>query len=127
MSFGKSEFTLRTELADVQAKMAATKDEMDRLNALLQVFEDFADWEAFRAGYLEGVRLRQIERACATRIGDAEDVRSRLSGQRDEIMFLIRAKDDLRRDLDALKGNFLMFGEMAAKITKKIERASHVR
>lgn len=119
--------SLRAEMAQYQAYRVVLETEIARINAILAMYDGFPGWPAFCKGYLEDVRLRQIERECATRIGESDSIRTRLSGQRDEILFLIQSKSELSRNKDVATANINAVDEKIAKLNKKIERASNAR
>ena len=100
---------------------------VDRINAILAMYEDFVGWESFKKHYLEGVRLRQIERECANRMDADDSVRTKLSGQRAEILFLIQSREELVISKQVAEKSISDLNDKIAKQVKKLERATNVR
>lgn len=126
MNWKRDIASLRAEMAQYQGYRVEQDTELARINGLIALYDEFNGWDAFRRQYLEAVRLRQLERECAIRIGDSDGIRTRIAGQRAEILFLIQSREELAKSAEALKKNINAVDEKMTKLHRKIERVSNV-
>lgn len=120
--FSRTREELLQERAERGAYQETLEERSTRLLNLLEVFEKFVGWETFRTEYLEKTRLRQLERAAIQALQEPENIRLRLSGQSDEVLFLLQSKEEVMKKLKQIQLERATETKRLIELNKKIER-----
>jgi hypothetical protein len=120
--FSRTREELLQERAERGAYQETLEERSTRLLNLLEVFEKFVGWETFRMEYLEKTRLRQLERASIQALQEPENIRLRLSGQSDEVLFLLQSKEEVMKKLKQIQLERATETKRLIELNRKIER-----
>lgn len=118
----KSPDDLAKEVQAEDARIDALNTKIGKLEAIRAMFNRIAGWEAFRDEYLVGVRLRQLQKACADSLLDDERTRARVRGQLDELKELCSAPDELDTRIQHMVQDRTETMKRRAEAQRKLER-----